>query len=99
MSTNINFNQLKTFITKDLKIDKLDEKDAKKLGINENQFLDADTDLDETLDVDEILEDSDLYAKFATLYVEKQEEKQATKDKEQEKKEQTKVKDKNGAGV
>ena len=99
MSTNINFNQLKTFITKNLNIDKLDEKDAKKLGISENKFLDADTDLDEALEVDEILADSDLYAKFATLYTEKQEEKTKAKDKEQEKKEQTQVKDKNGAGV
>ena len=99
MSTNINFNQLKTFITKDLKIDKLEEKDAKKFGINETQFLDADTDLDEALDVDEILEDTELYTKFATLYTEKQEEKAKAKDKEQEKKEQTQVKDKNGAGV
>ena len=32
MSTNINFNQLKTFITRELNIDKLDEKDAKKLA-------------------------------------------------------------------
>ena len=37
MSTNINFNQLKTFITKNLNIDKLDEKDAKKLGITTRQ--------------------------------------------------------------
>lgn len=99
MSTNINFNQLKNFITRDLNIDKLDAKDAKKLGIDEKQLLDADTDLDEAVDVDEILADTDLYAKFATLYTEQKEDKKVTKDKEQEKQEEKQVKGKNGAGV
>ena len=99
MSTNINFNQLKNFITRELNIDKLDAKDAKKLGIDENKFLDVDTDLDEAIDADEILADTDLYAKFATLYTEQKEDKKVTKDKEQEKQEEKQVKGKNGAGV
>ena len=99
MSTNINANVLKNFIVKTLGTDHLTEKNAQKNGIDSNKFEEANIDENNYLELDEIIQDADLYEQFATLYVQEQEEETATKDKEQEKEEQIAVKDKNGAGV
>ena len=98
MSTNINANVLKTFIIKTIGAD-LTAQEAQKLGI-ENEFNDAIEELDvNTLDLDDVLDNVDLYEQFATMYTTEKESKAEAKDKEKEKEEQTQVKDKNGAGV
>ena len=99
MSTNINANLLKNFIVKTVGTDHLTEKIAQKHGIDADKFEEANLDENNYLDLDEIIQDSDLYEQFATLYVQEQDEETATKDKEQEKEEQRAVKNKNGAGV
>ena len=98
MSTNINANVLKNFILKTVGTD-LTAKEAQKLGV-ENEYQAAVEELDvNTLDLDDILDNNDLYEQFATLYVTEKDQKAEAKDKEQEKEEQTQIKDKNGAGV
>ena len=99
MSTNVNPNVLKNFIVKTMGVNKLTEKTAEKFGIDANKFEEANIDENDFLELDEIIQDSDLYEQFATLFVEEKDKKQAAKDKEQEKEEQRAVKDKNGAGV
>ena len=94
MSTNVNAHDLRKFITTNLKIRELSKNDAKKLDIDGKKFDIADTDFDEKLSVDEILDDKDLYAQFATMYVEEQKKEAEAKDKEKEKEEQRKVQDK-----
>ncbi len=98
MSTSINANVLKQFIIKTVGGD-LTAKEAQKLGV-EKEFAAAVEDLDEnSLDLNDIIQDNNLYEQFATLYTTEKDEKAQAKDKEQEKEEQTAVKDKNGAGV
>ena len=98
MSATVNVNVLKNFIIKTLGGDKLDKHEAQSLGIKQNEFLKGDVDVNSFLDLDEILEDKDLYAQFATLYVEEQEKESAeAKSEDQEKEEQTKIKDKSEA--
>ena len=96
--TTISNNQLYHFIVS--KIDsELDAKEAKSLGI-EKEFQGAIEDLDiEEIQINEIMNDKDLYEQFATLYVEEKEQKSEAKDKEKQKEEQIAVKDKNEAGV
>ena len=98
MSTNINANVLKQFIFKTIGTD-LTSREALKLGI-EDEYAAAVEELDENnLDIDDILDNTDLYEQFATLYVTEKEQKAEAKDKEQEKEEQAQVKNKNNAGV
>ena len=98
MSTSINANILKNFIIKTVGSE-LTSKEAQKLGI-ENEFQDAADELDvNIIDIDDVLDNNDLYEQFATLYVNDKEEKAKAKDEEQEKEEQLTIKDKNGAGV
>lgn len=99
MSTNINPNLLKNFIIKTIGSNHLTEKQAQKVGIDAKDYQEANIDENNYLELDEILQDSELYEQFATLYVEDKEQKAATKDDEKDKEEQTKVKDKNGTGV
>ncbi len=99
MSNNINATVLKNFIIKSIGGDKLTEKNAKGYDIKQDKFSEADVDDNGDLNLDEILNDKDLYAQFATLYVEEKEQKADAKDAEKEKEEQTKVKDKSEAGV
>ena len=95
MSTNINANVLKNFIIKTIGADKLTQNEAKKYDIDANKFNEANT-IDENnyLELDEIMQDSDLYAQFATMYVEKQDKKSEIADKEKQKEEAAKVQDK-----
>lgn len=98
MTANINTNILKNFILKTVGND-LTSKEAQKLGL-EDEYQAATEELDvNTLDLDDIIQDNDLYEQFATLYTTEKEQKAEAKDKEQEKEEQRQVKDKNGAGV
>ena len=96
--TTINQNQLYQFIVRKVGAE-LDAREAKELGLNE-EYTKAVEDLDlEELDIDDVIDNKDLYEQFATLYVEDKERKQEAKDKETEKEEQRKVQDKNEAGV
>ena len=98
MTTNINTNILKTFILNKVG-DSLTANEAQKLGI-EKEFSNAIEEVDvNTLDLEEIIKDDDLYEQFATIYTNEKEQKTAAKDKEAEKEEQIQVKDKNNAGV
>lgn len=99
MSANINANVLKNFIIKHVGSNHLTEKTAQKAGISKDQFDEANVDENKYLELDEILQDNDLYEQFATMYVAEQDDKRAAKDEETEKKEQTEIKGKNGAGV
>lgn len=96
--TSINQNQLYQFIVRKVGTE-LDAREAKELGIDK-EYTSAVEDLDiDELDIDEVLDNKDLYEQFATLYVEEKDKKQVAKDKETEKEEQRKVQDKNEAGV
>ncbi len=94
MSTNINANILKNFIVKTIGADKLTRNEAQKYDINANKYAEANIDENNYLELDEILQDSDLYAQFATMYVDAQEEKAEAADEEKQKEEALKVQDK-----
>lgn len=99
MANNINPNLLKNFIVKTIGANHLTEKTAQKHGIDANKFQEANADENIYLELDEILQDDDLFKQFAVMYNEDKDKKAAAKDKEQEKEEQIAVQDKNGAGV
>lgn len=98
MTANINENILKNFIVKTIGAKHLTEKQAQKVSIDTDKFEEANIDENNYLELDEILNDTDLYEQFATMYVEEQD-KKSEADKDKEKEEQAKVKDKNGTGV
>ena len=97
MSTNINANLLREFIVGKIGGDRLERYEAKALDIEDEEFDAADVDANTVVDIDEILDDKDLYAKFATMYVEEEEQKTEANDKEKEKEEQSKVKKDSGS--
>ena len=94
MSTNINANVLKNFIIKTVGADKLTRNEAQKYDIDANKYQEANIDENNYLELDEIMQDSDLYAQFATMYVEEQDKKSEIADKEKQKEEAAKVQDK-----
>ena len=94
MSANINANVLKNFIVRTIGAEKLTQSQAKKYDIDADKYAEANTDENTYyLDLDEILDDKDLYEQFATMYVEEKD-KEAEVDSEKEKEEATKVQDK-----
>ena len=99
MSNQINANVLKNFMVRTLGIEKLNVNQAQKYGVDAYKFAETDTDENNYIDVDEILENSELYEQFATMYIEERDNKANEKNEEREKEEETKVKDKNEAGV
>lgn len=98
MSAQINANVLANFITKHIGADKLAKDRAASFDIENSKFEEANENDNNYLEIDEILDDKDLYEQFATMYVEEQETKNE-KDPEKEKEEKNKVKDKSGAGA
>ena len=67
--------------------------------IKETEFYtyelgEANIDENNYLDLDEIMDDSDLYAQFATMYVDEQDKKSEAADDEKQKEEAAKVQDK-----
>ena len=94
MSTNINANVLKNFIIKTVGADKLTRNEAQKYDIDANKYQEANIDENNYLELDEIMQDSDLYAQFATMYVEEQDKKREAADDEKQKEEAAKVQDK-----
>lgn len=98
MNTNINTTLLKTFILEKVG-DKLNADEAQELKMTD-EYENLAEELDQTeIDFEDIVQDEDLYAKFATLYIEEKEQKAAAKDEEAEKEKQYKVQDKNQAGI
>ena len=98
MSNSVDVNVLKNFIVSTLGVDKILKSDANKYDIEADKFADGDVDENDVLELDEIVNNEDLYSQFATLYVQDQEKKAEAKSEEQEKEEQTKVSNENGAG-
>ena len=94
MSTNINANVLKNFIIKTVGADKLTRNEAQKYDIDANKYQESNSDENNYLELDEIMQDSDLYAQFATMYVEEQDKKSEAADDEKQKEEAAKVQDK-----
>lgn len=94
MSTNINANVLKNFIVKTIGADKLTQTQAQKFDIDADKYTEANVDENAYLELDEILQDSDLYAQFATMFVEEQEKESEAADEEKQKEEAAKVQDK-----
>lgn len=99
MSANISDTAFKNFFIKEVGADKISHDKAKSLGISEDKFEEANENDNNYIEINEVIEDKDLYAQFASMYIEEQEAKAEEKDKEKEKEEQNKVKDKNGAGA
>lgn len=93
MSTNINANVLKNFIVKTIGANKLTKNEAQRYDIDANKYTEANKDENAYLELDEILDDKDLYEQFATMYVEEQD-KENEVNSEKEKEEATKVQDK-----
>ncbi len=93
MSTNINANVLKNFIVKTFGANKLTKNEAQRYDIDANKYTEANKDENAYLELDEILDDKDLYEQFATMYVEEQD-KENEVNSEKEKEEATKVQDK-----
>lgn len=83
MSMNINTNELVRFIQNKMVDDKLDKYEAAELEIDDADFLAADADESTDLDIDEILDNQNLYEQFATMYVQELEQSEA-KDNEEE---------------
>jgi len=94
MSANINANVLKNFIVKTIGGDKLFQNQAQRFKVDENAYAEANVDENAYLDLDEILDNKDLYAQFATMYVDEQENDKAAVDEEKQKEEALKVQDK-----
>ena len=99
MSNNINANVLKNFIVKTIGSEKLTQAQAQKVDIDANKYTEANVDENAYLELDEIIQDADLYQQFAVMYNEEQEQNKEVQDKEKETEEQAKVKDKNESGV
>lgn len=94
MSTNINANVLKNFIIKTVGADKLTKNEAQRYDIKQDKFDEANADENNYLELDEIIGDSDLYAQFATMYIDEQDKKSESADEEKQKEEAAKVQDK-----
>ena len=94
MSANINANVLKNFIVRTIGAEKLTQSQAQRYDIDADKYAEANTDENTYyLDLDEILDDKDLYEQFATMYVEEKD-KEAEVNSEKEKEEAAKVQDK-----
>ena len=94
MSTNINANVLKNFIIKTVGADKLTKNEAQRYDIKQDKFDEANADENNYLELDEIIGNSDLYAQFATMYIDEQDKKSEAADEEKQKEEAAKVQDK-----
>lgn len=99
MSAQINTNVLKNFIVKTIGADKLTKDQAHKFNVDNKEFSEINENDNNYLEINEILDDSDLYEKFAVLFTEAQDKKTEFANEDKEKEEKLKVKDKNGAGA
>ena len=84
MSTHINAHDLKQFIIDKVGL-KLNQNEAKKLDVDKKDYIEANVDENEYLDIDEILDSDDVLAQFTKEYAEQEEELAAEdKDKKEE---------------
>lgn len=98
MSNNIDLGMLKRFIRDKVDV-RMDKREAQELGM-QKEFAEAIEEVDANeLEIDDILENDDLVAKFAVMQQAEEDKKQEAKDKETEKEEQRKVQDKNDTGM
>ena len=98
MSNNIDLSMLKRFIRDKVDV-RMDKREAQELGM-QKEFAEAIEDVDTNeLEIDDILENDDLVAKFAVMQQTEEEKRQEAKDKETEKEEQKRVQDKNDTGM
>lgn len=98
MSNNIDLSMLKRFIRDKVDV-RMDKREAQELGM-QKEFAEAIEDVDANeLEIDDILENDDLVAKFAVMQQTEEEKRQEAKDKETEKEEQKRVQDKNDTGM
>ncbi|MCQ2739471.1 MAG: hypothetical protein MJ237_04505 [bacterium] len=82
MSTAINSNLLKDWIIDKIGGKELEKKDCKDYDIDDKKFAEADDNLDEVLDLDELLdENTEVYEMFATMYTEELEKDNSDPDK------------------
>lgn len=98
-ANGINDSVLLNFIIKTVGGDKITSDTAQKYDISEKTYAEANTDENDYVGLDEILQSADLRQLFQSKYVDEVEQKRESKDKEEEKKEQSKVQDKNEAGI
>ena len=95
MSALVNKNLVRKFVLAQ-NLNHVTERTAKeKLGINKTEFNEANTDENNYLEIDELLEDDKVFEKLAVLYSEELERSAAESDEEKEKEKQKKV---SGAG-
>lgn len=94
MSANINASVLRNFIVKTIGGDKLFKNEANALKIDDDKYTEANVDENDYLDIDEILDNKDLYAQFATMFDDEKEKDSAAVDQEKQKEEALKVQDK-----
>ena len=99
MTAHINTNLLANFVKRTIGADKLAENKAQNFKIDDDKFEEVNSNDNNYLELNEILEDKDLYAQFATMFEEEQDKKSEEIDAEKEKEENNKVKDKSGAGA
>ena len=98
MSNNIDLSMLKRFIRDKVDV-RMDKREAQELGMKK-EFAEAIEDVDANeLEIDDILDNDDLVAKFAVMQQTEEEKRQEAKDKETEKEEQKRVQDKNDTGM
>lgn len=67
--TSINSNILKQFIESKFNSTKINMQQAQQYDIDNETFLETDVSKDFFIDVDEIMDNTDLYEQFATMYV------------------------------
>lgn len=85
MSTNIDLSVLKNFIVSKIDGERLTEYKARELEINGHEFRKGDSDQNEYLELDEMMNCTDIYAKFVALYEEEENgDKANAKDNEEE---------------
>ena len=99
MSTAINTDILKNFIISTVGTDRLTLDFALKNDIEADDFAEANKDENFYLDIDEIIDNKNLYNQFATMFIEDKNKRSEETDAEKEKEEQMKIKDKNGANL
>ena len=98
MSTQINDQVFKRFFINTVGSDKISHDVAKKLNIDNDTFDEANDNDNNYIELDEVLENKDLYEMFASMCLEEQKN-EAAADQDKEKEEKNKVKNKNGAGA
>lgn len=97
MSANVNSYTLHNFVKNLLPSGGLTREEAKKYDIDSAKFDELNKDENYYLDDEELLDDDEMYAMFATMYVEERDKDSAAVDEEKQKQEALKIQDKGGS--